>query len=241
MTLPQPRLEIVLALCLAAAASGAAAPQPPQIPVVPGLKITFAVHVPDAGPASKGIAQGDYEMVVGVDAVTDDAIGLTTRIEAQDAAGRPLHLNIGRRVSKKDIEAARRQILGFHTDDPNEIPGSTSLGPSLAVLRDLRTQGRAEFSVQNFRHLATSSGVLTRAGSLNFPVLVNGVRIELPAIRVTGQLKYPQNVRPWEYYLLDHPQLPLTLRFAVGGAGAAIPFTPETTRDIVRIDFPVQE
>jgi hypothetical protein len=34
--------------------------QPPQIPLVPGLKITFAVHVPEGGPAAKGIAQGDY-------------------------------------------------------------------------------------------------------------------------------------------------------------------------------------
>ena len=71
-------------------------------------------------------------------------------------------------------------------------------------------------------------------------MLVNGVRVELPAIRVTGQLKYGKNVRPWEYYLLDHPQLPLTLHFANGAVGAGIPFTPETTRDIVRIDFPGQ-
>ena len=219
----------------------AAAQPAPQIPVVAGLRITFAVHVPDAGPASKGIAQGDYEMVVGVTAVTPDAIGLTTRLEAKDAAGRPLNLDIARRMSKKDLESSRRQILGFHTEDPGEIPGTTSLGPSLAILRELRSEGRAEFSVQNFRHLSTSSGVLTRSGSVNFPVLVNGVRVELPAIRVTGQLKYGNNVRPWEYYLLDHPQLPLTLRFAHGGVGAAIPFTPEATRDIVRIDFPGHE
>jgi outer membrane protein OmpA-like peptidoglycan-associated protein len=212
--------------------------QPPQIPLVPGLKITFAVHVPDAGPA--GIAHGDYEMVVEVSSVTDEAIALSTRIEGKDAAGKPLNLDIARRVPRQDVAAARLQILGFHTNDPGFIPGSTALGPSLAVLRDLKTDGRAQFSVQNFRHLSTSTGVLTRAADspVRFPVLVNGERVELPAIRATGELRYGQNVRPWEYDLLDHPQQPLTLHFAHGAVGAGIPFTPETTRDIVRIDFP---
>jgi outer membrane protein OmpA-like peptidoglycan-associated protein len=198
------------------------------------------VHVPDGGPAANRVAQGDYEMVVEVNSVSDDAIGLATRIDAQDASGKPLLLDITRRVLRQDLAAARLQILGFHTSDPREIPGSTSLGPSLAVLRDLRADGRAQFSVQNFRHLSTSSGVLARAGDspVRFPVLVNGDRVELPAIRATGQLKYGENVRPWEYLLLDHPQLPLTLRFANGGLAAGIPFTPETTRDVVRIDFP---
>lgn len=71
--------------------------------------------------------------------------------------------------------------------------------------------------------------------------LVNGTRVELPAIRATGQLKYGDNVRPWEYLLLDHPQLPLTLHFANGAVGAPIPFAPENTRDIVRIDFPTKD
>ena len=238
------RLSITffIALCVATILPGAAArQQPPQIPLVQGLKITFAVHVPDAGPA--GIAQGDYEMVVEVSSVTENAIGLSTRIEAKDATGNPLNLDITRRVSRQDVAAARRQILGFHTDDPGEIPGSTALGPSLAVLRDLKTDGRAQFSVQNFRHLSTSTGVLTRAADspISFPVLVNGERVTLPAIRATGQLKYGENVRPWKYHLLDHPQQPLTLHFAHGAVSAGIPFKPETTRDIVRIDFPGSE
>ena len=62
--------------------------------------------------------------------------------------------------------------------------------------------------------------------------------MELPAVRVTGQLAYSGNVRPWEFYLLDHPTLPLTLRFAVGGVGQSFPFEAEVTREIVKIDFP---
>jgi outer membrane protein OmpA-like peptidoglycan-associated protein len=59
-----------------------------------------------------------------------------------------------------------------------------------------------------------------------------------PAMQVTRQLAYGENVRPWEMLLLDHPRHPLTLRYAVGAVGATVPFTAETTREIVRIDVP---
>ena len=232
----------LVALVVAVLPASVVARQAPEIPLVPGLTITFAVHVPDGGPAAKGVVQGDYELVVEVNSVAGDAIGLSTRVEGQDAAGKPVNVTISRRVSRQDLASARLQILGFHTSDPPEITGSTALGPSLAILRDLRTAGSASFSVQNFRYLSTSVGTLARAGApVNFPVLINGARAELPAIRATGQLKYGNNVRPWEYLLLDHPQLPLTLHFANGAVGAPIPFAPETTRDIVRIDFPTED
>jgi outer membrane protein OmpA-like peptidoglycan-associated protein len=243
-----PIARLVVAACFTLWVTSAlplrsAAQQDQEIPLVAGLTITFAVHVPDGGPAAARIAQGDYEMVVEVSKVADDAIELTTRIEGQDASGKPVQVAITRRVPRSDLAASRLQILGFHTQDPLAIPGSTALGPSLAVLRDLMSSGTASFSVQNFRHLSTSSGVLTRAADspVSFPVLVNGTRRELPAVRATGQLKYGNNVRPWNYLLLNHPQLPLTLHFSHGAVGAAMPFTPETSRDIVRIDFPSKD
>jgi len=240
----RPLASSSLPLCGALIVTLSAAPlQPPRIPLIAGLKITFAVHVPDAGPAANRIAQGDYEMVVEVTSVTESAIALSTRVEGQDTAGKPVQVMVNRRVPREDLASSRLQVLGFHTSDPPEIQGSTALGPSLAVIRDLRTVGRANFSVQNFRHLNTSAGVLTRSADapVSFPVLLNGTRVELPAIRATGQLKYGNNVRPWEYLLLDHPQLPLTLHFANGAIDAPIPFTAETTRDIVRIDFPTED
>jgi outer membrane protein OmpA-like peptidoglycan-associated protein len=90
--------------------------------------------------------------------------------------------------------------------------------------------------------LSLSTGTLTRtqATPVPFPVLLNGRRVELPGIRVTGHLKYGNNVRPWEEILLDHPQHPVTLRFANGAVDAGIPFQPETIREVVRIDFPAK-
>ena len=214
----------------------------PDIPLVPGLTFVLAVHAPQPAKAGSGIARGDYEMVVAISSVDSSGIGLATTIDATDESGKALSLRIARRVSTTDLAGAREQILGFHTNDPPEIPGTTALGPSLAIMRDLRETGRAAYSVRNFRHLSLSSGTLTRSGStpVPFPVLLNGRRVELAAIRVTGQLKYGENIRPWEEILLDHPQHPITLRFANGAVGAGIPFQPETTREVVRIDFPVK-
>ena len=199
-----------------------------DIPVVPGVTFVLAVHAPDAAAAGSRIAVGDYEMVVALTAADDSGLTLQTRIEGQDESRKSLLVNVERRVSNADLAAGRLQILGFHTNDPRTIDGSTALGPSLAVMRDLKQGGRATYAVQNFRHLSTSRGTLTRAssGNVSFPVIVNGRRVELPAIHVTGQLTYGENVRPWEMYLLDHPRHPLTLRYAVGAVGARVPSRP---------------
>lgn len=212
-----------------------------EIPVVPGLTFVLAVHAPEAAAAGSRIALGDYEMVVALTGADDSALTLQTRIDAQDEGGKALLVNIERRVPSADLASARLQVLGFHTKDPRTIDGSTALGPSLAVMRDLKQEGRATVSLQNFRHLSTSRGTLTRvsSGAVPFLVIVNGRRVELQAMHVTGQLAYGENVRPWEMYLLDHPRQPLTLRYAVGAIGARAPFKAETTREIVRIDFPV--
>src|SRR5690349_11786280 len=106
-----------------------------EIPVVPGLAFVLAVHAPDAAAAGSRIAKGDYEMVVAVSDATDSALTLQTRIDAaQDESGKAILVSIDRRVPATDIASARLQILGFHTKDPRTIDGSTSLGPSLAVM-----------------------------------------------------------------------------------------------------------
>jgi outer membrane protein OmpA-like peptidoglycan-associated protein len=219
---------------------------PPVIPLVPGLTIVLAAHnaTPPGAASMKSIAQGDYELVVSVTGVGEAGIDETTSIEAEDENHKPLQLAIRRHVLATDLAGSRLQLLGFHTADPPEIPGTTSLGPSLAVTRDLRTTGRATYSVMNFLKQATSTGTLMRVGtaSVPFPVMLNGRRTTLPAMRIAGLLKYGDKVRPWEQYVFDDPKHPLTLRFAHGAVGAAGgDFTPEFIREVVRIDFPMAD
>ena len=236
-----PILLAVLISPLHLSVSAQGTPAAPQIPIVAGLTFVLAVHSPNAAPAGSAIAVGDYEMVVGVSEASAERIVLATTIDAEDEQKKQLQLSIERRLPTDDINSSRLQILGFHTNDATTLAGTTALGPSLSVLRDLQTTGRAQYSVRNFNHLATSSGTIERISEtpVPFKVLVNGQRVELPAMQVRGRLTYNGNVRPWEFLLLDHPRLPLTLRFAVGGIGEGYPFTVDTTREIVRIDFPL--
>jgi OmpA family len=153
--------------------AGRAQTQAPEIPLVPGLTFVLAVHnpLPAAKPGSN-IAQGDYEMVVAVAGVDGNALTLATTIDAFDEVRKPLPLKISRRISRTDLAGAREQILGFHTDDPQEMPRTTALGPSLAIMRDLQTPTNDDLSTRRAaavltaltRDLAIAANRLTSAG-----------------------------------------------------------------------------
>lgn len=218
----------------------------PEVPLVPGLTIVLAGHdtAPAGAPQSiRNIARGDSELVVTITGVSASGIDETVAIEGVDENRKPIQVTVRRHVLAADLADSRVQLLGFFTDDPLEARDTTSLGPSLAIMRDLRTTGRATYSVIPFLRLPTSAGTLTRVGSVPapFPVLLNGRRVQLPAIRVTGHLTYREHqVRPWEQYILDHPTHPLTLRLTYGADGTDFGSAPLYTREVVRIDFPPQ-
>jgi outer membrane protein OmpA-like peptidoglycan-associated protein len=218
-----------------------------DIPFVPGLAFGLAVHTPANETPTGGltnIAQGDYEMVVAIRNVDPNGFLSSVRIEARNENGESLDLTIQRRVAAADLASSRLQIMGFHTDDPTAIEGTTSLGPSLGVMRDLVATGRSQYSTRNFRGLATNDGELVRATDtpVAFPILLNGERVEIPAVRATGELRYGRNFREWEFLLLDHPTHPVTLRFAVGNENAALDAAPPVAvRQVVRINFPLDE
>ena len=132
--------------------------EPPMIPLSPGLTFVLAVHAPKPAAAGSHIAQGDYEMVVTIAGVSPGGIDESTSIEAVDESRQPIQVTIRRRVLAADLANARLQILGFHTDDPSEIPGATSLGPSVAIMRDLRTNGARDLFRAQLKHLSTSTG-----------------------------------------------------------------------------------
>ena len=127
---------------------------------------------------------------------------------------------------------AHLQIVGFNTGDPSTVKGTTSLGPSLDVTRELREKGRTAYSFRNFVDQDVISGTLTRsaAARVSFPVLVNGVRRELDAIHATGQMGLHDVTRPFETYVLDHAKLPVSLRIAYGPRGGSVPFEPDFAR-----------
>lgn len=212
----------------------------PDIPFVAGMHIVLAVNNHTAAADhERGILEGDYEMVVAVDDVTAESVTHTAHMDGTDARGVHRRLAIPRMVTAGDIESSGVQVLGFHTDDPRKVSGTTSLGPSRSVVTRLVRSGEASYSFVNFVNQGIVSGTLKASGSpVRFPVLLNGRRVELEAIRATGHMALGGVSRPFETVILDHPRYPLSLRIAYGPRGGALPFEPEFQREIVRIDLP---
>jgi outer membrane protein OmpA-like peptidoglycan-associated protein len=217
---------------------------PADVPIVAGMRVVLAVN--DATPPSgkdEGIVQGDYEMVVEISEVGDQQVTQTAFIDGTDAGGIRRRGSIPRVVSAADLAGSHVQVFGFHSSDPQRVSGTTSLGPSLKVTRELRQAGETAYSFLNFVSRGMVSGTLRRsaASPVKFPVLLNGKRVVLDAIHATGTMSLGGVSRPFETVILDHPRYPLSLRIAYGPRDATFPFAPDFLREIVRIDLPAAQ
>jgi outer membrane protein OmpA-like peptidoglycan-associated protein len=237
----------VLTLVVTLGASGVSA-QSPQIPIVAGVNIVLAVEGASSGSAGSagssnqapaGILQGDYEMLVAITSVGANGVGHLAAFDGTDAAGVQRRGTVSRTVSAADLAGAPVQILGFHVDDPPQVTGATALGPSLGIVRTLMEKGSAAYSFRLWAGRDTISGTLQRSPNpVTFPVLINGKRVVLDAIRATGQMALGSARRPFEMVILNHPRYPISLRIAYGSRDGGFPFTPAFAREVVRIDLP---
>jgi outer membrane protein OmpA-like peptidoglycan-associated protein len=203
------------------------------LPMQAGLSIVQAV--------TDDAYQGrDYEAVVTIGSVVSGNVALQWSALLKDRGGQRRWLTARRTVLADDIRRSRTQILGFDTEDPERLPGTTGLGPSRLVIDELNREGRASVVVRNYAARRDNSGTLERVGngSVAFPVLLNGMRVSVPAIHARGELGLPGSMRPWDFWFLDHPVQPLTLKVLYGPEAAREAGPPEWKRQIVRIDFP---
>ena len=223
---------LVSAIAVAVATPLKAQAPAPQIPIRAGVTIVSAVLGDDQ--------KNDYEQLVSIVGATGAELTLRTFAEYEERNGRRRQVTVTRRVSNRDIAGAPVHVLGFYTEDAESLPGTTSLGPSLDVVRSLRTTGRATYTVKHYavRQASTGTISLVEKTAVPFPVLLNGRRVTVPALHAAGQLRHPQFVRPWEIYVLDHPVQPILLKVAYGLPNAAIPVVAEWSRQVIRIDTP---
>lgn len=212
-----------------------------QVAIVEG--VTFVLAVSNAIPPASGLAdvlQGDYEMVVALVGVGREGVTHAASFDGSDAKGVKRQGIVQRVVPAADLQSARLQIFGFHMEDPARIAGTTALGPSLSVTRELVRAGTVVYSFRNFLSGDVVSGTLRRSSATTskFPVLINGKRVELDAVHATGQMAVGAARRPFETVILDHPQYPISLRIAYGPRDGGFPFRPDFAREVVRIDLP---
>lgn len=218
---------------------------PIAIPLVQGLTLV--------GAASE--RQGDYESTYVIDGVDPDGtLHLDTSAELPDPAGgkaKPVSFN--RDVSATDREHARTYKYMFSTG-PQMYPGTTALGTSAAVIGDLRTAGNASITfdgqIGGIGNLLSGilalipdadskrpadpyysgSGTVRAVESkpVGYPMIVNDSVVSLAAWHVKGDFVQGAGTVPIEWYILDDPANPLTLRFAIG----------KDKVEIIRMSFP---
>lgn len=205
---------------LAPASAPAAAPSSPapRIPLCLGLRVVTAIAQP----------VGDYESVKTVNGT--DAEGITVQVSGEiPQNGAVERIRVVRRVSWKDLGDATFYHRVFYNRAALSIPGSTGLGTSRAVLRALRTTGHAELGLVDDTYATSTAdstvhpniydyrttATIERVGStpVMVPVLVNGARVELPAIAARGDYIDEKA----ELLFLDDDDNPLTLRYRIGG------------------------
>ena len=218
-----------------------------HIPLIQGLTLV--------GAASE--RQGDYESTYVIDEVdAEGTLHLDTSADLPDPAGgkaKPVSFN--RDVSATDRAHARTYKYMF-TAGPQEYPGTTALGTSAAVINDLRTTGKAAITfdgqggglgnlLSGFLALIpdadskkSADPYFTGSGTVHviepkpvaYPMLVNDSLVSLAAWHVQGDFVQGAGSVPIEWYILDDPANPLTLRFAIG----------KDKVEIIRMSFPLE-
>lgn len=210
-----------------------------RIPLVPGLTMMSSLHFPE----------GDRENVVEVGSVDSSGASYTWRLLEVREGGDTLMERFGRRVRANDLAGAPRLDPVFKASDPEERPGYTAFSISSAVYTELRDRGTAPYSVTSIESStgvagaaaaalglglahdrARYRGTLTRASPTpeSFPLLVDGRRVAVPALHLTGTFTKGLRRLQYEFWVLADSAHPLLLRTVV----------EQHVFQMVRVNFP---
>ena len=223
--------------CIAAAlisnALAATEPSATKIPLCSGLTVVTAISQ----------KEGDYESIKTVTSVDASKVQLKYSSEQppeQYAGGlRIRKLNLTRIVRANDFVNSKQYEQIFATNIPAEIPGTTAIGTSRAVLLALKTKGEADLSMFDIPVLPGASSriaadpkqhpnvfdyaenyKLRRAENtpVMLPLIVNDAKTQVAAIHATGRGdSYGYRA---EFFFLDDENNPLALKWRLGiGAG----------------------
>jgi outer membrane protein OmpA-like peptidoglycan-associated protein len=213
------------AVALPCVHTDAANPDHRLVPLCAGLTIVTAIGEPE----------GDYESIKTVEAVDGAAIRLkySTEKVARSLTGHSLQkFNAQRIIRRADLDGAAKYLQEF-SKVPLEVPGTTAIGTSTAVLSALKGTGAADltmfdvpaslpsdptYSADPHKHPSVFDYQLlfklkrVESTSVMIPLTVNGAKTEFPAIHATGTAEYGEK---GEFFFLDDENNPLSLRWRI--------------------------
>ncbi len=220
-----------------------------SVPLVQGLTVTTAIAEPD----------GDYESRKQLMARADDGWRLWYSASRPINNGEPESISGERLLHDADLLSARAYRNRFESNTEEDYPGTTALGTSSEVLKELQTTGKSRFAlVGDDQWIAQSlaavpggadsvlglaaalmagngvsfKGELQRQSTGTMSVLVNGQLEALPVLIASGHFtaKNGQTMDA-ELSFLDDPANPIALQWRIG----------ESRLRVVKVDYPQPE
>jgi outer membrane protein OmpA-like peptidoglycan-associated protein len=195
-------------------------------------------------------ANGEREAITRVDEASPTGVRYTWRYRDMLTNGDTVTGEAARFVSAADLASAPRVHFIYDPSGPVEHPGTTSWSVSSALYQQLLTSGSAPLQIMSAeppsgaRLLAgfgffTSElvpvrwrGTLTRVAAKPepFPVLINGRRVTVPALRARGQFTGRGQAWTPEFWVLADSAYPMLLK--------VVSVEPPKVFQIVRVDLP---
>lgn len=232
-----------IAVCVVSLLCGSApaAEDAPRIPLNVGLTIVTAVHEKDGDYESiKTVIAADAQSVrlkysseaaVPGDILNEPSPYLQYRPHPSDPDQVIQTITVTRTVLRKDLETSDHYVRLFPTPPAvgETVLGGTAVGTSARVLNAFKSRGSAElttyYDINDPQPLISVTaeggpqpftGTLKRVESADvaIPVIVNGKLVNLPAVHVKGHMLDTDA----EFWFLDDPANPLTLRFSFDSA-----------------------
>ncbi len=201
-------------------------------------------------------AGGDRESVHEVRSVSDSGLHYEWRLEEVSQQGDTTRQQFRYLEAWGDLATAHRLRFFHDPKAPEAHPGYTMHALSRDLYRRLRAGTRDSMQIMSvdqaqstvFRALGMGGGQATPVrwrgtvapvgtGTVPFPVLLNGRRVQLPALHVRGDFTARQGRWAPEFWILADSTYPLVLKWigAFRGAGNVL----QTTRiDIPLLDVP---
>lgn len=150
----------------------------------------------------------DAESILAFTAVTPDVLSVSYVSTRGLAAARNIQVT--------DRQSSSAFVLGYASNMPVTIPGTTSMGVSGGTLIELRTTGKTALSLVYDAQLSRIPGQLTLVEKdIRIPLIVENQVILVPAVHATGNFAAGDKTGIGDFYILDNKNNPVMLQSTI--------------------------